>query len=50
MLSVMPLEIKPEKLSLSNARRSEVDLYLISYCDCGDVIDLFYSMYINGPR
>ena len=35
-------------LLLSNIRHS--DFYLISYCDCGDVIDLFYFMYINGPR
>ena len=42
----MPLE--PYKPSLSNVRCS--DLYLISYCDCGDVRDYFYFMYINGPR
>ena len=38
---------KASKASLSNVSCSEVDLYLTSYCDCGDVRDLFY---INGPR
>ena len=38
---------KTLKASLSNVRRSEVDLYFKSNCDCGDVRDSFY---INGQR
>ena len=30
------------KASHSNVRRSEVDLYFISNCDCGDVRDYLY--------
>ena len=59
---IQDLDLKTSKYQLKYIGNAQLDAfycptldiqtltYLVSYCDCGDVIDSFYFMYINGPR